>query len=635
MYIRKKHLFCALQFFLIGLVSGYGQEKMISKADKEYNNYAYIDASKIYLEVANKGFKSEELFQKLGNSLYFNSNYTDAEKWYGELFSLNENQQAEYILRYSQSLLVTGKENKAKAYFDKYLEATGKTDKKLSSKDYKDIIESNADRYELEKLNINSTGIDFGTALSDDKLIFASTRADAKNKIDPWTELSYLDLYEATINADGTMTNIITLPGDVNTKYHESTPSITKDGKTMYFTRTADKLKANKKENVHNLKIMKAELKQGKWTNVQDLSINDISFSNSHPALSPDGKTLYFVSNRPGGFGQTDIYAVNINDDGSLGTPKNLGAKVNTLGRESFPFVSENNDMYFSSDGHYRLGGYDVFYVSIDNNGEVGEMINLGEPINSKNDDFCFVIKGKKGYISSNRDGGVGYDDVYGFTEVREIQKVKVSGAVVDADSKQPLQNATIRLVNKSTPGQDIVAQTDAKGYYETEILRADDYLISAVKAEYEGDDVFSKSTNIDRVHNFELKKNTTKATTGTDIAEILNIIIYFDLDKYNIRPDAQVELEKIVAVLNENPNLNLSIRSHTDSRASDSYNMVLSNNRANATLDYIVKQGISKSRLTAKGYGETQLVNQCSNGVTCTEAEHQLNRRSQFIVVE
>ena len=636
-----------LSFLILSTMFSYAQENKLKKANKKFNDFAYIDATKVYLEVVKSGFESSELYKKLGDSYYFNANYEEAAKTYTKLFVLNENVKPVYFLRYSQCLKAIGKDEESIIWFDKYAAKANLSGKEFeNAEDYLQIINENSNRYTLQPVSINTDGIDFGAGFKNKetytytKLVIASTnsskKASSRNR-NAWDGLSFLDLYEVDLNEDGSIGEKVKLEGDVNTKQHESSAVFTKDGKTMYFTRnnTSPRTKRGRKETQY-LKIYRAHLVNGLWTNVEDLTINGDNYSTAHPALNITGDKLYFVSDMPQTLGQTDIFSVTIHNDGTLGKPVNLGEKVNTKGRESFPFVTKDNELYFSSDGHFGLGGYDVFYLQIKGGGYSGSLLNVGKPINSAFDDFAFVIDNHKGFVSSNRMGGKGYDDIYSFIEHKDIKDLSIktiSGTVKDNDSQLPIANATITIVDEDN---SIITtlQTDETGQYYTE-LKPDNYIIKVTKEGYEGNDKFSKKNNLNEIDTFELSKNVFKATEGEDIAKLLNIIIYFDYNASIIRLDAKVELEKVIAVLKQNPTIKLDIRSHTDSRGDDTYNMTLSQKRNVATLQYIIEQGgISPNRLTGKGYGETQLVNACVNGIECSEEMQQANRRSEFIII-
>jgi outer membrane protein OmpA-like peptidoglycan-associated protein len=396
-------------------------------------------------------------------------------------------------------------------------------------------------------------------------------------------------------------------------------------------------IKKNKSD-VQILKIYRATLVNGEWTNIEDLSINSDVFSNAHPTLNADESILYFVSNRPESIGQTDIYFSKISEDGTLGNVVNLGYVVNTEGRESFPYITDNDELYFSSDGHYGLGGYDVFYVNL--NDKDTQLINVGKPINSAFDDIAFVINNetKQGFISSNRKEGKGLDDIYGFIEAIPISeiipKTIIYGRVTNKRTHKPVVNATVILNDLNNHPLKTV-KTEVTGKYEFHANRDTQYLVSAFMPSYIGDESHIVTELEENVLNLELQQDEYKIKTGDDITHALNLQpIYFVFDKYNIRPDSEIELQKVIALLNTHPKLKIDIRSHTDSRADDIYNMQLSNKRADSTANYIIiRGGIEASRITGKGYGETQLVNKCYNGITCSEEEHEQNRRSEFIV--
>lgn len=636
-------IFCLFLAFTIS----FAQNNKIKKANSLYNDLAYIDATKIYLKVVESGFKSEEILEKLANTYYFNANYTEAIKWYKELFLLSEDINSIYYLRYSQCLNAIGNIELAEDLYNKYLSKENLLENEFNNaEEYLKIIE-NSERYTINNLPINTEGIDFGSGFKDkntynfQNLVYTSTKPLHGKKIktnDDWSGLSFLNLFETNLNENGSLGVSHPLEGDINTKKHESSAIFTKDGKTMYFTRTNDspKFKKNKKERLH-LKIYRAHLVDGVWTNIEDLSINGDNYSNAHPALSPSENVLYFASDMPQSIGQTDIFAAKINKDGTIGKPYNLGEKVNTKGRESFPFISSDNELYFSSDGHFGLGGYDVFYLKIKGSGFTGGLINVGKPINSPFDDFAFIIDNHKGFVSSNRPGGKGLDDIYSFVETKDIKELlnrRIYGTVLDAVTMQPLQNATVTVFDPNGEVANTL-QTDAIGFYQVEVERAKAYLLKATKPEYNGDDAYSDKYSVEQEINFLLTRNQTIVKEGDDIAKILDVKIYFDFDKSFIREDAKIQLEKIIAVLNENPSMKIDVRSHTDSRAPDAYNLKLSQRRNVSTVQYLIDRGINPSRLTGKGYGETQLVNNCTNGVECSEEMHQLNRRSEFIIIK
>jgi len=625
----------------------YAQKAQIAAADKKYESFAYIDAIKTYERVAEKGYKSVDMFQKLGNSYYFNGELDKAAKWYDELFAMAPDQEPEYFYRYAQSLKAVGQTDKANEMLEKFNQKAG-NDKRANlfdkNKNYLDRIKMNSGRYKVEDAGINSKYSDYGSAFYLKKLVFTSSRdtGGLMQRKHKWTNQHFTNLYVADLDEEMTPGKVGKLSKKINSKFHESSAVFSKDGNTMYFTRNnfLDGKKGKDGKEITLIKVYKASFENEEWTKVTELPFNSDQYSVAHPSLSADEKTLYFVSDMPGTMGQSDIFKVQLNEDGSFGTPENLGSAINTEGKETFPLVTDENELYFASDGHPGLGGLDIFVSKINSEGKsIGEIQNLGDGANSPKDDFAYLIdtKSRKGFVTSNRGGGQGYDDIYKFLETRRLKcEQELYGIVTDLatgqilpDSKISLFDSEFNLVN--------TAVTDPTGNYTFAVECGKTYNVRAAKIDYTTKEqkitipmVNDAKTNLP----FALEKEACKVAIGDDLGKCFGIkMIYFDLDKYNIRTEAALDLEKILDVLNQNPTMKLDIRSHTDSRASFEYNEVLSDNRAKSTINWLVKNGVDPSRLTGKGYGETQLVNQCSDDVKCSEEEHQLNRRSEFII--
>ena len=628
-----------LVFVLSITIGAFAQGSKLNKADKKYDKYSYIDAIEIYEKVAEKGYKSAELFEKLGNAYYFNGELDKASKWYGELFALNQEVDSEYYFRYAQALKAEGNYEKSNQYMELFAQKTNDTRAKLfqENKDYLTDIDAVSGKYTMDKTDINSEFYDYGPTFFGKQIVFTSSRSEGNqySKIHEWTKQNFTDLFVASIDNEGKLGSVENFSKTVNTKYNESSPVFTKDGKTMYFTRNNynDGKKRISDDKVIMEKIYKAELINGEWTNVKELPFSNDNYKTAHPTLSPDEKTMYFASDMPGSFGNSDLYKVSIDSNGNFGSPENLGPTINTEGRETFPFVDADNNLFFASDGHPGLGGLDIFEAKANKN-SFEKPVNVGKPLNSPMDDFGYITnKDGLGFFSSNRDGGTGFDDIYTFTVCTHT----LSGLITDIDTKEILLNAKVILFDDKMNKISETTSSD-KGAYSFKVECNKKYYVRASKEEYETTEKsFGPVTKTGESKlNIELKRNIFPVEVGTDLAKILDVsIIYFDLDKWNIRPDAAEDLEKIIAVMNQYPNMSIDIRSHTDSRQTHKYNELLSDRRAKSTLEFMVKNGINRNRLTAKGYGETQLVNNCSDDVPCSEAEHQKNRRSEFIVLK
>lgn len=626
-------------------------DRELQKANEMYKNFAYVDAIKIYEKIAKQGYVNQEMLESLGNSYYYRAEYKNALQWYEQLFEEGKyNVKPEYYYRYAQALKSVGRYDESDKMMNKFAELTGNADTRAvlfeENKDYQEVIQGNSGRLELHPVSINTEFSEYGTALYGNKVVFtaANSGKTSKGGVSQWTGESYYDLYMSDRDKQ-ILSNKKFFSTTVNTPFNESTAVFTKDGNTMYFTRNnyVNRKVGTDIENTILLKILRATKdSNGQWGNVIEVPFNSDDYNVAHPALSPDEKYLYFASDMNGTLGESDIYRVEILGDNQYGTPENLGDIINTPGRESFPFISKNNVLYYSSDGIPGLGGLDIFAVKFYENGTVSKPINIGRPGNSADDDFCFVMDSdtKVGFLSSNRPGGKGRDDIYSFYEEKPLMfdcEKMIKGVLKDSEKNDVIADGVIVLSDKTmkevarqktkADGSFAFEKVDCKDLYY--YLRAEigDYVTTEVKVDLnvEGD-VF---------YEFMIKPREIAIDKDVDLAKVLNIKeIYFDLDKSDIRPDAAVELAKIVEVMRENPKMKIDIRSHTDSRASDEYNLRLSERRAKATLEWMVKQGIERKRLTAKGYGETQLVNGCSNGVPCTDEEHQANRRSEFIIV-
>ena len=625
-------------------------EKELEKANEMYKNFSYVDAIKIYERIAQKGFVNQEMLESLGNAYYYNAEYKKALPWYEQLFQEGKYKvKPEYYYRYAQTLKSVGDYTQADKMMAKFVELTNANDTRAAlfeeNKDYQTVIKNNSGRFQLNNASVNTENSEYGTAFYGDKIVFAGATdaRKAKRGVSQWTGESFYDLYEAE-HFDQKLGSRKPFSSSVNTQFNESTPVFTKDGNTMYFTRNnyVNRKLGSDIENTILLKILRATKdKNGNWGDIVEVPFNSDQYNVAHPALSPDEKYLYFASDMPGSFGNSDIFRVEILGDNQYGTPENLGNIINTAGRESFPYISKDNVLYYSSDGIPGLGGLDIFAAKFNADGSTSKPVNIGMPGNSADDDFCFVFNSdsKIGFLTSNRPGGKGKDDIYSFHEDKPLlfscQK-NIKGIVKDAKTKAIIANAKVILSDKVMK-EVSTDQSKTDGTFTFEKVNCNDshYYLRGEKEKYETAEVNVTVGKDEVVYEILLNPREVAIKKGMDLAKVFEIKeIKFDYNKADIRPDAAVELTKIVEVMREYPKMKIDIRSHTDSRGADSYNLKLSDRRAKATLEWIVKQGIDRKRLKAKGYGETRLVNGCSNGVPCTEEEHQENRRSEFIVV-
>nr|WP_298931396.1 OmpA family protein [uncultured Allomuricauda sp.] len=622
------------------------QAKVKAKADEQYDEYSFSPAIDIYKKVLDKGYVSSDLLKRLGNSYYFNAKYEEAANVYKKLVeAFPDGTEPDYIFRYAQSLKTLGDYEGSAKVMAKFKEMTSVSDDNdFYDEDYLAKIEENSGRYDIKPFDYNSKYSDFAASFYEQGLIFSSDR-DTGNLAryrHTWNSKDFLDLYK--VNADSISNNIVVkLEGDVNTRLHESTSAVTKDGYTMYFTRNnfLDGKKYKDQNGVIRLKIYQAELVDGEWTNVLELPFNNDSYSVAHPVLSPDEKRLYFVSDMPGTVGESDIFMTEIIGDGTYGPIINLGKNINTSSRETFPFITQDGVLYFSSDGHQGLGGLDVFATKIAFGNFEEPVVNVGKPVNSNYDDFAFILKNesKEGYFSSNRTGGLGEDDIYQFEETEPLVLdclQDVTGTVRDRISNEILVGATVKIIDEEN-NEVSSTITDSKGNY---VLGLDCAKGNFVRASRDGyvpaEEYLNKSYGKPRIVDFYLERDVVTGGFGDDLAKLLQLsTIYFDLNKFNIRSDAEIEIQKVIVAMEKYPSLKIKVNSHTDSRGNDAYNLWLSQKRAESTVSYMISKGISPNRLQGEGYGETRLVNDCANGTPCSKEKHQLNRRSEFIIFE
>ncbi|WP_413999997.1 OmpA family protein [Flavobacterium sp. W1B] len=644
--MRIQNLFYSL-LISVFFFQACSQKSRIVAADKLYDRYAYVDAIATYERLADKCYKDEKMFQKLGNSYYFIADLTRAAKWYSELFAMNQEQEPEYYYRYSQALKSIGDYVKADKMLEQFNKKSGNDQRAklfIENKNYLKEIKANSGRYTIADAGINSEYSDYGSSFFDNKLVFTSSRdtGGVSKKIARWNNQTFTNLYSSEINASGELSAPVLFGKRLNSKFHEATPVFTKDGTAMYFTRNnfLDGKKGKNDNKINLLKIYKATRNsKGKWVNVTALPFNSDQFSTAHPALSSDNKTLYFASDRPGTYGQSDLFKVAINKDGTYGKPVNLGPKVNTEGRETFPFVSDDNELYFATDGRPGLGGLDLFVSQMTKEGGFDEVQNLGAPVNGPSDDFAFLIdsKTRHGFFTSNRAGGKGFDDIYKFTEIKKIKcEQSLSGLITDQETALVLANAVVSLFDENFVLLK-ETKTDKKGHYDFGVFCGKTYYVRAAQHNYETKEMLVSvaKTSGKTIFSLALIKTLCKVVVGDDLGKCFGIkMIYFDFDKSVVRKEAAFELEKILDVMKQYPKMKIEVRSHTDSRQTAQYNLALSDRRAKSTVAWLIKNGISADRLSGKGYGESQLLNKCSDGVKCSEQEHQANRRSEFIIV-
>jgi outer membrane protein OmpA-like peptidoglycan-associated protein len=628
-----KKIYTILLLIAVSTTIVSAQNSKTKKADNLYDRLAYTDAAQAYQKVLKRGTTDVYVFERLANCYYFINDTKKAEMYYKRV-AKSKDANPEAIYNYAQTLKANGKFSDYNTWMKNFAKLSPndtRVKEFMKNPNYIPKIMDDMARYTATNMeDINSEYADFGGIVYGKDFYFASGR-NTSRKTYQWNEEPYLEIYKAT-NIGGTMKNAELLNGDVNTKYHESNAVISADGKRMYFDRN-DYFEGDYDKSasgINQINLYYAENIDGKgWSGVVSAPFNNNEYSTGHPALSQDGNTLYFVSDMPGGKGGSDIYMVAINSDGSLGTPERLGDNINTEGKELFPYIDSNGTLYFSSNGHMGIGGLDVFYAEAQGDG-FDVVNNLGKGVNSSADDFAYKYDptSQSGYVSSNREGGMGSDDIYMVEAVEIPCEVTIAVLVINENTNAVVAGARVDLYD--TMGNRLSTKTsNVDGMVSFKAACDQAHEVQGVLADFESNASKVAPANDQKVSATIALKPIEEIIVEDQI--VLNPIL-FDLDKSNIKAQAAFELDKVVAVMNKYPEMVIAVGSHTDSRATDAYNLRLSEARAQSTVQYIISKGISGKRISGKGYGESQPKVSC--GDTCSEADHQLNRRSEFTIV-
>jgi peptidoglycan-associated lipoprotein len=625
--MKKLHY---ILFVFCSITTLFAQKKVsVKEANALFASKSYVKAAEAYEQLP----QSKEILQNLGDSYYYNFQMTNAARAYGQLFFTHKDSvKKEVFFRYANALKGTSDFDKGDAIMSEYLGFEQNTPKFM-----KNVTRSTANSFKLEMMSKNKTNGDFGISFYGDKVVFASVR-NAVEKAYGWNERPYLDLFSATVDSKGQLVSVVPFSADINTKKHESNATFSADLKTIYFNRSGEKRVKVGDEKIAMIKIYKAEFGDGKWSNVTMLPFSSDTYSVEHPFLTKDGKKLYFASDMPGSLGSFDLYVVDVNEDGTYSQPRNLGEKINTNQREQFPFLTDDGTLYFASDGHQGNGNLDIFMSSKISDTEFDKPMNLGSTINSEMDDFNFILDEKnKGYFASNRTGD---DNLYTFIQEDNKLQYLVEGEVRDMKSMQLLPGSNVKLFDEAgNLLEEVLVGKDGTFAFNTEPNKK--YKIMAFKDFYIPAEATFDTSQKGKVYiDLQMKVESyydaediiNQKEDGTVLIDLENI--YFDLDKWNIKPQAAEVLNVLLEILKKYPYMEIRIGSHTDTRASEMYNLRLSNKRAASALEYLVENGIDRKRLQSVGYGESKPLIICPNN-DCTEQEHATNRRCTFMILK
>jgi outer membrane protein OmpA-like peptidoglycan-associated protein/tetratricopeptide (TPR) repeat protein len=721
----KSFRICFLFFVLsIAAFDSQAQKSKYKLADKYFRTFDYVTASEIYRDIlTGKGHESDTVaLRRLAECEWKMGNLTSAESIMEKAVAITKNSPSD-LLAIAELKRRQGKYEEAVQYYSQY--RLVRPDNLIASQyaeqpSFAQEIKKDSTIYSIIPLQVNTAASDFAPSFySSGKLIFASSNGVGKGgkKEYLWNNQPYLNIFQSSIKLDSTLSDPVLMDEVLNSRYHEGTVSYDYRSNTMYFSRN-NFLKGSvhkSKSGQLNLGIYTSKDKEGIWGSMEAFEHNNKEYSVAHPSISLDGSKMYFVSDKPGGMGGTDIYVSKRKGD-SWEEPVNVGASVNTSGNEMFPYIVGDSTLYFSSEGLVGLGGMDVFYVNLNDSTAVAR--NMGYPLNTRYDDFgliCFPSQ-MAGYFCSNRPGGKGDDDIYLF-KLHPPDSITIHGIVVDADTNLPIPNAKVWTQNLD--GQDVQVSTDNEGRFTLTTQWREVLELNSSKKDYtDGWQVVKPSRRSSTMDGVEIKMKkydfvakgkvlfaennlpakgaivkaidengieAARVTVGADGTYFLPLAqgqkytieaamegyitlttdvdtsdpnkkvsdydfklfkpekgtivrldnIYYDYNKAAIRPDAALELNKLVRILKDFPTMKIELGSHSDSRGGDSYNLSLSEKRAKSAVEYLISQGIDAGRMVPKGYGETKLLNKCDDGTTCTDEEHSYNRRTEFKILD
>lgn len=630
---------------LICLVS-FAQEQLGNreKAYEYFVGYEYGKAALLYQKLVDTKKPKLEDMERLAYSSYQINDYELAVNWYARIVEDPKSSPGNLLL-YGRSLKQIAMYVKAKMVLERYAKETGKYDDvalDISSCDMAIKWLATPAAYTIvNEKSINTPLSEFGAFLIGDTLYYAGESSSSSKRYS-WTGNSFLRIYHAVKKGDSLARPVQLKPFNKDNRYHVGPISSNRAGSTFFVTRTyAGKKGGLSKIGKRKYQTNRLELflytkdKQGKWTPVPFAYNNIKEYSVGHASLSPDEQVLYFVSDMPGSVGGTDIWFCEKNKDGSWEAPQNAGRNINSTQNEMFPSIAPDGTLYFASNGFAGMGGLDVY------KSEGGKSVwsmpeNLRYPINSGGDDFGFVVSkiGKEqliGYMSSNRQMGQGNDDIYSFTYSKKPTVLILEGIAYEGQGKETQLPEVI--VSLKGTDQNLIAKklSDGSGAYVFEVEPNKEYKLLGQKVKYYSDSLTFNTKGLSKLDTVRVALHLEPLFQVGK--KFILQDIHYDFDKYNIRNDAENILNELVRIMRDNPTLKIELSSHTDSRGSDKYNMSLSHKRAGSVMDYLVSRGIARDRLEAKGYGETQLLNNCSNGVPCSQEEHQHNRRTEVRV--
>ena len=652
------------KFLIVAIIAGLfstnaiAQKDHLAVADQAFEGQEYYKAitllKKAYSKEKDKANKAEIIF-KTAECYRFVNDSKQAETWYRKALKIKypENNVQLY---YANALKANGKFEDAIVEYEKYSELVpddprGKNGAEACALAQKWV--DNPSRYVVENaVQLNGKQMDFSPSYASKnhkELYFTSSRDNASgNEVDGWTGQGFTDIFSATIDNKGKWSKPKPLPATINSIYNEGAAVMNNDFNQMIFTRCGVKKKVKM-----GCELYSTNKNGDTWTEaevlpffVKDEGDDSTQVTVGHPALSADGKVLVFASDAEGGKGGRDLWKSTFDEEKKRWEKPVALASINTPGDEMYPFIHADGTLYFASNGHIGMGGLDIFMAEAQGE-DWGQVTNMRSPINSSGDDFAIIFEKEqeKGFFTSNREDGKGSDDIYSF--LLPALKFTLCGTVTDYKTKAAIGDATVSIVG--TDGSSLETTTDSKGKYCFYLAPATSYVITAGKKDF-----YLNKTGKTTTVGFEEDKDLISDFELDPINRVIDLPnIFYDLGKWDLRPESKVALDGLVETLNDNPTIVVELGSHTDTRASDSYNLSLSQKRAQSVVDYLIENDVVGERLVAKGYGETtpkvldaavgelpagSVINDAFiaklAGEELKEEAHQLNRRTEFKVL-
>lgn len=637
-------------FMFISFISP-AQKLTIRLADQAREDFSWNEAIDLYTYAHERDPDNTYVIRRLAECYRNLGNTGEVEKWLAKLIEIGEWVPEDYY-HYSMALKVNGKYNESEKALKEYAQLRpedGRVQLEQSLLEYINFLLDDSVRYDVRSLPFNTPGADWGPTIYGNKLVFVST-GDPEVSRDlkyNWDGLPYLDLYYVDIDEYGNYSDPKIFAKEIMTSFHDGPATFDVKNKRMYFNSNRSTKNADRRGQENNLQIYYADFENGEWVFKGGFKYNDINFNLRHPCISPDGNVLFFASDMAGGKGGNDIYFCR-KENSEWSQPINL-EDINTEGEELFPFIAPDGVLYFSSNGLGGMGKLDI-YMALPDRGVFTKVENMGYPVNSSGDDFGIYLDevGMSGYFSSDRPGGKGYDDIYA-VDILWIP-VQIKGTVRDRINTYEVSGARIALLDENRDTLDITYSKE-DGEFAFNAVKQRNYHIVVTKEDYipAGKDIstYNKLPNEKiEVEIFiemdfdlleapdQLEPLSLELVDGNELQIIQIEHINYEFDSDRITPDAAFILGKVINLVNQYNDLEIIIESHTDAKGSDEYNLRLSKMRATSAYKYLVSKGIDPNTIEYSGYGETQLLNHCDDGVECTDEEHAINRRSIIKVV-